>query len=64
VGGTILFNNQGDNGLLAGTGVYIAENPVKDELVEQAEACMFGSLYHRLHRLTSLLDDAVPDIFD
>jgi hypothetical protein len=40
---------------------YIAENPVKAGLVERAVDWVFGSLYHRL---TSLLDDAVPDIFD
>ncbi|MDR1215778.1 MAG: transposase [Treponema sp.] len=43
---------------------YIAENPVKAGLVEQAAEWVFGSLYHRLHRLTSLVDDAVSDIFD
>jgi putative transposase len=43
---------------------YIADNPVKAGLVERAAEWMFGSLYHRLHRLTSLLDDAVADIFD
>jgi putative transposase len=42
---------------------YIAENPVRAGLVEQAAEWMFGSLYHRLHRLTSLVDDAVSDIF-
>jgi hypothetical protein len=42
---------------------YIAENPVRARLVEQAAEWMFGSLYHRLHRLTSLLDDAVSDVF-
>jgi REP element-mobilizing transposase RayT len=31
---------------------YIAENPVKAGLVEQAAEWIFGSLYHRLHRLT------------
>jgi hypothetical protein len=31
--------------------------------VERAAEWVFGSLYHRLHRLTSLVDDAVADIF-
>jgi putative transposase len=35
----------------------IAENPVKAGLVERAAEWAFGSLYHRLHRLTSLVDD-------
>jgi putative transposase len=43
---------------------YVAENPVKVGLVEQAAAWMFGSLYHRLHRLSSLLDDVASDTFD
>ncbi|MDR1219925.1 MAG: transposase [Treponema sp.] len=45
---------------------YIAENPVKAGLAERAAEWMFGSLYHRLHRMTSLLDDvdAVSDTFD
>jgi hypothetical protein len=43
---------------------YIADNPVKAGLVEQAVEWMFGSLYHRLHRLTSLVDDAVSEVFD
>jgi hypothetical protein len=44
----------------------IAENPVKAGLVERAAEWVFGSLYHRLHRLTSLVDDAdvVSDTFD
>jgi putative transposase len=40
---------------------YIAENPVKAGLVERAAEWVFGSLYHRLHRLTSLVDDVVSD---
>jgi hypothetical protein len=40
------------------------ENPVKAGLVEQAVEWIFGSLYHRLHRLTSLVDDAMSDIFN
>jgi hypothetical protein len=64
VGRPILFtNNHRDNRLLQ-VRDYIAENPVKAGLVEQAAAWMFGSLYHRLHRLTSLLDDAVSDVFN
>jgi hypothetical protein len=43
---------------------YIAENPVKVGLVKWAVEWIFGSLYHRLHRLTSLVDDVVPDTFD
>jgi putative transposase len=45
---------------------YIAENPVKAGLVERAAEWAFGSLYHRLHRLSSLLGDdadAVSDAF-
>jgi hypothetical protein len=40
---------------------YIAENPVKAGLVERAAEWVFGSLYHRLHRLTSLVDDVASD---
>jgi REP element-mobilizing transposase RayT len=42
---------------------YIAENPVKVGLVEQAAEWIFGSLYHRLrrHRPSDLLDDMVSD---
>jgi putative transposase len=43
---------------------YIADNPVKAGLVERAAEWVFGSLYHRLHRITSLLDDVVSDTFD
>ncbi|MDR1219848.1 MAG: hypothetical protein LBK73_09605, partial [Treponema sp.] len=43
---------------------YIAENPVKAGLVERAAEWMFGGLYHRLRRRSSLLDDAVSDTFD
>jgi putative transposase len=43
---------------------YIAENPVKAGLAERAAEWVFGSLYHRLRRLTSLLDDVVSDTFD
>jgi putative transposase len=35
---------------------YIAENPVKAGLVEQAVDWVFGSLYHRLHGQTDLLE--------
>jgi REP element-mobilizing transposase RayT len=42
---------------------YIAENPVKAGLVERAADWMFGSLYHRLHRPSSLLDDVMSDTF-
>jgi putative transposase len=42
---------------------YIAENPVKAGLVERAEAWVFGSLYHRLHRITSLVDDVASTWF-
>jgi hypothetical protein len=40
---------------------YIAENPVKAGLAERAAEWVFGSLYHRLHRRSSVLDDAVSD---
>jgi hypothetical protein len=43
---------------------YIAENPVKAGLVERAAEWMFGGLYYRLRRRSSLLDDAVSDTFD
>jgi hypothetical protein len=43
---------------------YIGENPVKAGLAERAAEWVFGSLYHRLHRTTSFLDDAVSDTFD
>jgi putative transposase len=39
---------------------YIADNPVKAGLVERAAEWIFGSLYHRLHRRSNLLDE--PDI--
>jgi hypothetical protein len=35
---------------------YIAENLVKAGFVERASEWMFGSLYHRLHRLTGFAD--------
>jgi putative transposase len=35
---------------------YIAENPVKAGLVEQAVDWVFGSLYHRLHGQSDLLE--------
>jgi putative transposase len=37
---------------------YIAENPVKAGLVERAVDWVFGSLYHRLHGQTELLEPA------
>jgi REP element-mobilizing transposase RayT len=43
---------------------YIADNPVKAGLVERAAEWVFGSLYHRLHKLAGLVDDAGSDIFD
>jgi hypothetical protein len=36
---------------------YIEENPVKAGLVERAVEWVFGSLYHRLHGLSELLDE-------
>jgi putative transposase len=36
---------------------YIEENPVKAGLVERAAEWVYGSLYHRLHRRSDLLDD-------
>ena len=39
----------------------IEENPVKAGLVERAVEWMFGSLYHRLHGLSELLDEP-PEI--
>ncbi|MDR2446428.1 MAG: transposase [Treponema sp.] len=38
---------------------YIAENPVKAGLVERAMEWVFGSLYHRLHRRSNLLDEPI-----
>ncbi|MDR1126806.1 MAG: hypothetical protein LBL06_01635 [Treponema sp.] len=38
-----------------------AENPMAAELVERAAEWVFGSLYHRLHRLTRLVDAASLD---
>jgi hypothetical protein len=38
-----------------------SENPVKVELVERAAEWVFGSLYHRLLRLTSLVDVVSDD---
>jgi putative transposase len=43
---------------------YIAENPVKAGLAERAADWVFGSLHHRLHRTTSLIDDVVSDTLD
>jgi hypothetical protein len=43
---------------------YIDENPVKAGRAERAVDWVFGSLYHRLRRLTSLLDDVASDTFD
>ncbi|MDR0644693.1 MAG: transposase [Treponema sp.] len=40
---------------------YIEENPVKAGLVERAVEWVFGSLYHRLHGLSELLDEP-PEI--
>jgi putative transposase len=39
---------------------YIADKPVKAGFVERATEWIFGSLYHRLHRQSDLLDE--PDI--
>jgi hypothetical protein len=39
---------------------YIADNPVKAGLVGRAAEWIFGSLYHRLHQQSDLLDE--PDI--
>jgi putative transposase len=43
---------------------YIDENPVKAGRAERAADWVFGSLYHRLHRPSSLLDDVASDTFD
>jgi hypothetical protein len=53
----------GKGGNLSKIMQWITENPVKAGLVERAAEWVFGSLYHRLHRLTSLVDDAVAEVF-
>ncbi|MDR0785746.1 MAG: transposase [Treponema sp.] len=40
---------------------YIADNPVKAGLVERAAEWAFGSLYHRLHRQSDLVDEPILD---
>ncbi|MDR1073040.1 MAG: hypothetical protein LBL45_05115 [Treponema sp.] len=53
----LLTDNQGNEGFLR-VREYIADNPVRAGLVEQAAEWMFGSLYYSPHRTTRLLGES------